>query len=514
MDKLTTTISQLIDSQFPEFVRDNHPRFLEFMRSYYEWMESQEQVLNHSANLLNNQDIDFSQDKYLEQLFREFLVNFPRNIVADKANLLKNIRQFYSARGTEKSFELFFRLLYGLNPEFYYPRTDILKVSDGKWIKPKAVRISLLNGSPNLFISNRIRGTVSNATAFVERLFRIQKDNTVGYELVLNQSSITGDFISDEIIELDVPNTNVTAVLYTNPIGVTVSKDLNPTIEYSGNGYSVGQKFKIVSPINQPGVGLEIEITSVGSLGQIQKMRILDPGLGYSQSVSIKKYVLFRPEQIYQDALIDIEFGPLISYDGYYLNEDGQLSVSKFIHDGEFYQQFSYVIYVNETIDSYRSAIKEVLHPAGFKLYGGFRTQNLFNASTKLNEITLQRNINHRRLSIDTLNLSVSVSNRPNLGTNIRFIHEPTKDVSSHILGPSRYSIYRDRYRYKPVAKYNANNELPTIPNYFGIFGDLSMQLALTPVSVFDQAGLTPANIETMMHLVTNILPDAVIIKS
>ncbi|MFN4975833.1 MAG: hypothetical protein ACK5GV_11360, partial [Bacteroidota bacterium] len=74
--------------------------------------------------------------------------------------------------------------------------------------------------------------------------------------------------------------------------------------------------------------------------------------------------------------------------------------------------------------------------------------------------------------------------------------------------GPSRYSIFRDRLQYKPVSKYDANSE---IPNYFGTFGNLSAQYAITPVSVFDKAGLTPFNIETMLYESTNILPDSVI---
>lgn len=512
-----TTISQLVDSQFPEFVRDNHPRFLEFIRSYYEWLESTGQVLNHSANIFKNQDIDYStEDKYLDRLFREFLVNIPISIVTDKANLLKNIRQFYRARGTEKSFELFFRFLYNLNPEFYYPRVDILKVSDGKWIKQKSLRVFAVDGSPNTFISNRIRGRESNTTAFVERSLLIQKNNFIGYELILNTSSITGKFIPGETVELDVPNTNVTARISAVPQSVSLSKDLLGN-DISGAGYSVGQKFKIEDLQNFTvyGQGLEIEITSVSNTGQIQNFKILDYGLGYEKGIPIINYPLLS-QAATQTALIDIDLGAVISYDGYYYNQDGQLSALKYIHDGHFYQQFSYVVYVNETLQTYEDAVKQLIHPAGFKLFGGFRTQELFNSTVKSADRLLTRQINYKKLNIDSISAAPNVSSsRPNvnLGTTLTYLYETRKDSGSYSLGSTKHSVYRNRYAYKPVSKYNANNEISQIPNYFGIFGDLSAQYAITPISAFEQAGLTPFNIETMLHQVTNILPDAVIKK-
>ena len=40
MAKFTDKISNLINSQLPEFVVADHPKFLEFVKSYYTFMES------------------------------------------------------------------------------------------------------------------------------------------------------------------------------------------------------------------------------------------------------------------------------------------------------------------------------------------------------------------------------------------------------------------------------------------------------------------------------------------
>lgn len=490
------TVSHLIDSQFPDFVSENHPRFLEFIRAYYEWMETQNNPLYESKNILKNQDVDYAQEKYLEQLFKEFLVHIPRNIVVDKANLLKNIRQFYRTRGTERSYELFFRFLYGLNCEFYYPRVDILKVSDGKWIEQKTLRVFATQGTPISFVSNRIRGRTSNTTAFVERVVLIQESSFTGHELILNRSSITGNFLPGETIELDVPNTAITARISPVASQVTFSKALDGS-EYNGAGYSVGQKFKI----NYIGEGLEVEVVSVGTLGQIQKLKIVDYGLGYEQSFPIVQYPLTSPSAT-QTALVDVTLGAIITYDGYYLNQDGQLSALKYIHDGEYYQQFSYVLYVDESFNTYKSLLNDLLHPVGFKVFGGLRTQTRLDA--KLN-LGVTNSLFVRKLTSDIINATNKIH------TGFSIVSQITKSNFSNALGPTRNSVYRERYNYKPVSKYNANSEISHVPNYFGIFGDLSAQKAITPVAIFDSIGLTPANIEMMPYETTNILPDAVI---
>ena len=45
MAKFTDKISNLINQQVPEFVLEQHPKFLEFIKTYYAFMESAELVV-------------------------------------------------------------------------------------------------------------------------------------------------------------------------------------------------------------------------------------------------------------------------------------------------------------------------------------------------------------------------------------------------------------------------------------------------------------------------------------
>jgi len=55
---------------------------------------------------------------------------------------------------------------------------------------------------------------------------------------------------------------------------------------------------------------------------------------------------------------------------GRWKNDDGKLSVKKFIQDSRYYQSFSYVIKTGQTIDNWKDVVKKLLHPAGFAFFG------------------------------------------------------------------------------------------------------------------------------------------------
>lgn len=497
-------VSSYVDELFPEFVREDHPRFIEFVKSYYEWMESKNQTIGSSKFLRQNQDIDTAIDPYLDRLLNEFLINFPKklyqrtsdNTSISRANLLKNVREFYRAKGTEKSFEILFRILYGANPEFYYPRTDILKVSDGKWIEEKTIRIVDLKsesqsiGNPSNLVSRRVRGLTSNTTAYVERVTGIQEGDYFGYELYLNRSSITGKFISGERLYVDSPN-------ITEYAGISACLD-SVTILDPGEGYSVGQTFKINSESfpqnNIIGNGGEIRISSVDSLGRILKFEITKYGIAYGPNVSSETLILNKAG-VSRFASIKINLSANIKYDGYYLNEDGQASTTKFIQDGYFYQQFSYVVYFSDILGEYEQYVKKLVHPAGFKIFGAFRTQPLLNGRAEISSNQSEAKFFRRIWS------SAKTQNEA--------LTEQTTVIESESIlkvGPSLKTLYQNRFKFKPVYEYDANLEITGSPNYFG--SSLSSSFALTPISKFEELGITPKKLDELHNESTRLMPD------
>jgi len=83
--------------------------------------------------IVEERNIDLATDRYLEIIQRETAVNVPGKFTQKDINLYKNLLKYYSLRGSENSIELFFRIIFKQSAEVYYPYTDTLKPSSGRW---------------------------------------------------------------------------------------------------------------------------------------------------------------------------------------------------------------------------------------------------------------------------------------------------------------------------------------------------------------------------------------------
>jgi hypothetical protein len=438
-------LSPLVKTQVPDFVKEDHINFISFLEAYYEWLEFSGQADHEIQRLIDYQDIDTTIDRFAEVMKKEFLANIPRNTAADKENVLKNIREFYRAKGTEKSFRFFFRVLFNKEIDFYYPRVDILRVSDGKWIQNKILRVISVNGNPFDFQGRRIRGRNGNSSAFVDNVLKVQEGLATFYELYLNRSSITGEFsIDEEIITTDnIVSANVAPTI------------ISASIQNGGQGYVVGQEIEVVGG---GGAGARLEVKSVDSNGSITSLRVANYGIGYTSQPTL---IFPSDPPVTQIASGSVQIGSLITTEGYYLNQDGQLSTTKYLQDSYFYQQFSYVIFADESIEKYRDALKRLLHPAGWIFFGGFRTEIFLDASLSLPENGLANFL----VTLILQQFHNPQNSEQMLPYNAEVQSEQYQVFLRHqkllpSLGPVRDDLRIWKYGYKPVLNYDANIEM------------------------------------------------------
>ncbi len=195
-----TKTSIFTEQQIAQWIREEHPKFIQFITLYYEWLESQGNPIDVSRKLLDYQDVDITPDLFFEFLRNEFLADVPKKIVTDKRLLLKNISDFFRSRGSEKSFELLFRILFNEEIEFYYPATDILRASDGKWVVEKLITLTPISGvGSQLFryLGKDVVGATSGARARVERVVSFFSQGVQVFQMYL--SNVFGVF-SNEIL--------------------------------------------------------------------------------------------------------------------------------------------------------------------------------------------------------------------------------------------------------------------------------------------------------------------------
>jgi hypothetical protein len=139
--------SLLVNSQLPEFVREEHPNFIAFLEAYYEYLENKQgtqlnDLVKQSKQARYFTDVDTSVSDFEENFFNTYANLFPQDVEVDKSVLLKHVLPLYLAKGNEKSFKLLFRLLYNEEVEVLRPKTNVLKLSSGNWLIENIFRSS------------------------------------------------------------------------------------------------------------------------------------------------------------------------------------------------------------------------------------------------------------------------------------------------------------------------------------------------------------------------------------
>ena len=199
-------LSPLVEKQLPGFVREENPNFVTFLEKYYEWMETSGNPIYENYNLLNAKDVDLANDYFIKQIKDELSPSFPEEILLDDVKFLKTINQFYRSKGTPDSIKFLFKVLYNENIDIYFPSNEILKLSDGKWVLPLALRVE--TADPNVFnlIKTQIRGTTSDATAIIEKVVS-SIDRTLGIQYIelfvsnINRLFATGETLTASYVD-------------------------------------------------------------------------------------------------------------------------------------------------------------------------------------------------------------------------------------------------------------------------------------------------------------------------
>mgnify|MGYP001168248151 CR=1 FL=1 len=389
MAKFDDKISNLINHQAPDFVLDDHPYFLEFVKAYYTFMESAEltltnigdpdvirletetgsiskllingtnqQSLDKDDNLLledtsygdfqnletitgqtsgatatvlvedidNNSKLYISaQNKFVEgelivgatsgaeatistyranpvqniqqlldypdpdKTIQGFLTKFRNSFLqsipdtldsgVDKRKLIKNIKSLYRSKGTTRATEVFFKLLFNENAEVTLPKEQMIRVSDGKFDTQKVLRcIEVGTSDASNLIGQTItqanvagNGSINEATAIVENVFKFGIGGSTIVEIILGEDSIDGTFVVGQNIT-GTDNTDGDVLVTATLTGIIVTK----TITNDGSQHSNDD----VVAISGGGTGASIQVDTVGS-GSIEEILVDSVGSGY-----------------------------------------------------------------------------------------------------------------------------------------------------------------------------------------------------------------------------------------
>lgn len=359
--------SNLIVDQVPDFINRDHASFRAFVEAYYEWMERAENPFGIIDGFMDLMDIDRSIGIFFLDFREMYLKNFPLQLATDsngniisEANFVKNARNFYGSKGTEKSFKFLFRLIYNAASEVYYPGNDVLKASDGKWIEKFSLKTTNNGGTANFQMAgyqvvqiNPLNGEVI-AYAEVADVIQYRKEYYDVNEIFLKNKF--GTFLPNLNVYVDTSNGRLTEQVYPVISGYEI---IDGGLRYSTSDV-------VSSSTSYNGIGLEIAIDSIKENGKITGLQIIDSGIGYDQAPSIS----IASNTGNGLARVTVSIGAVTSYPGYFATNSGKLSSNKKLYDADYYQEFAYALRSEIPFITYKELYKKLVHPAGFKMFG------------------------------------------------------------------------------------------------------------------------------------------------
>jgi hypothetical protein len=287
-------ISPYIASQFPAHYRENYPQFIEFVKMYYSWLEQGDQAVGHARRLQEYRDIDETPEDYILYFKTKYLPYIKFITEVDKRTLVKHVLDLYRSKGTERGVDLFFKLVYGVPADVYYPSTDLFRLSDNIWIKRNYLEIGHIE-LISQYTGKKIIGTRSGATAFAERF--IQKKVGKKYINILFISNVVGDFMFNEkltydgLADSDTKRPKVIGSLSRLDV-TTGSKD-----------FSIGD---VVGVSSEHGYGALARVSNVYNTSGLVDFTLIDGGWGYTQAVEGDQY-LTGPVVYVSDKIMTIQ---------------------------------------------------------------------------------------------------------------------------------------------------------------------------------------------------------------
>lgn len=251
-------VDSVVDSQLPNFIRDEYPLFVEFIKAYYQYLESQK----IHRNLETLKDVDGTLDEFVELLKGEFAISAP-NYASDRFYLpLQGYH--YITKGTKESVQILFRMLLQKEVDVIYPSESILRVSDGKWTQDISIFIKVFEGDPISIVGQYVYVSAykKSIRIYVERVEHISGSL---YEVFFSRQYFGSIAVGNEIN-------------FGTLKSVIVPTTVSASIIKSGTGFKLGQIFSVKT---STGSGTVAKISKVGVGGTIQQIQFIDFGTGY-----------------------------------------------------------------------------------------------------------------------------------------------------------------------------------------------------------------------------------------
>lgn len=448
-----TYLHPYVYNQIPEYIREQYPLFVQFVEGYYRYLDSPN---NPNDILLNSgswTDVDSTLEAFVTKLRTQFASDFPNTTIVDGRRFIKQVHEFYEAKGTERSIEMFFKILYRDEVAIEYPSKNVLRASDGKWRRDTSLKLNVDGYSGNkTFVYFADDYTLFQGADF-GYVFQVGNNSNpfdlIGTMVIISfwetvpgvgrvQRRITTDIIDVKktlnplIYEL-ITNIDPTTIILDGALvefgnlvyGTLTRQYLTYKVITAGEGFEagdvlyvneeglVGEYFAESYLINQdtslPSAYVAsnflnngvLRVSTVDEDGGITLASIINTGYLFNSPIF---QITLASSHTITPALVEFTTGFIYQHQGYFVDASGLLSDTVKLQDNFYYQPYSYVIKSKIDPTIWKDAYLKAVHPAGIKMFSEFITTEFldFRASVLATDDTRQT----FRASIDVLTMA------------------------------------------------------------------------------------------------------------
>jgi hypothetical protein len=442
--RIKEKISELVNSQLPEFIRSDYTTFVAFLEYYYKFLEQDQGALELVQNARQYSDIDQTTDSFVNYFLTNYAKDLPVSLLVDKPLLIKKIKGLYAAKGSTLSIETLFKVLYDTVVQTNHPYDFVLRPSDGQWSLRTSIRVQLTYGSA-ADIKDRFLSLTKNNINYTAEIVRVKILSANLYEIFYRNTFTVPFEVNDEV--------TVRGASETLFIGTIKPTTTNWEIVAGGTGFRVGQIFNVSVG---SGVDTLVRVARVSSSGAIERLKFLNYGYNFTDDISIilsnalgvtkrvkyfqtkgggfaetfdavrqhsitdsdryflEDYVtpftysgtsLVSSSTISQlltsatttgvenpsDASINFKLGAIARYPGEYTSTQGFASEPDVrIQDSQLYQPFAYQISSELDISTFYDIVKKLVHQAGTNMFVNRVLSTSANISANVSIVTRQ----------------------------------------------------------------------------------------------------------------------------
>lgn len=397
-DSLESKVSNGLPSTGMDGLRD-------FLETYFEREGDFGQPREFLRHLDRYRDIDTTTDALVEGHARERGLGVPDSALVDRRLILKRIVDFYRAKGTDRSFAFFMRIMFGKECEVHHPGDLMLRASESRWTVDRVLRVVSPAeaqrrgiGDPVGFFSKRgmaqagslgdtentlllegarLSGLDTRSAASVERSRSVVIDGTPLVEF--DVSSVIGDFEEHEILS---PGSGFDPGVAEDPAHRTL---------HSFHSYVLSTATSLIPETPAP-LGTDAYVRAVGGVRGFVAVvdrstgnpLILDGGV---DCVEGDTYEIVD----YSGTVVGGGFivpGTVFERSGRWVTPESLLSGHAELQDGWFRQMYSYVVESEVQGIRYEEVFKRVLHPAGRKMFQRVLEGSVVVGANPTNEVT------------------------------------------------------------------------------------------------------------------------------